>query len=121
MLIWARRKGNLWLWRPRWLFGGLGLRNIPAVPFDISELVGALPKLLVRQTEATPAKERLDNPYTIDGVTETAFDFLYDEDEHVSDLTGDLSTLQTTLGGDVGHARRTGESFRTALVEEGDP
>lgn len=65
-----RHKGHLWLSRPKWLFG-LGLRNIPAVPFDLSDILDSGFKLLDRRRQIKRAKNELTNEYTINGRTAT--------------------------------------------------
>lgn len=71
-----RHKGHLWLSRPKWLFG-LGLRNIPAVPFDLSDILESGPKLLKRRSEIKEAKNKLANEYTINGRTATGQEFMF--------------------------------------------
>ena len=71
-----RHKGHLWLSRPKWLFG-LGLRNIPAVPFDLSDILESGPKLLKRRDEIKKAKSMLTNEYTINGRTATGYELMF--------------------------------------------
>ncbi len=71
-----RHKGHLWLSRPKWLFG-LGLRNIPAVPFDLSDILDSGFKLLDRRRQIKRAKNELTNEYTINGRTATGREFMF--------------------------------------------
>lgn len=71
-----RHKGHLWLSRPEWLLG-LGLRNIPAVPFDLTDILDSGPKLLNRRRAIKQAKKKLTNAYTINGRTATGHEFMF--------------------------------------------
>ena len=102
--LWSRRPRvlggqgyieHLWLRRPKWLFRGMALKAIPAVPFEIREALDAAAGLLERKKELQPAMNALSNTYTIDGVTDTAHDFLFRErladklDESIDDVLDD--------------------------------
>ena len=60
---------HLWLRRPKWLFRGMHLLAIPAVPFKIGDLIPTVLGLLKRQKEFKPAITGLSNTYTINGIT----------------------------------------------------
>lgn len=56
-----------------------GLRDIPALPLDIAEVLRSLPRLLQRVIEETPALNGLSNTYTIAGQEKIARQFLFGE------------------------------------------
>ncbi|WP_299684615.1 lipoxygenase family protein [uncultured Dokdonia sp.] len=58
-----------------------GLTAMPAVPFILSETIEAIIKLGLRGEELKMAKAGLSNEYTIQGVTQSAYTFMYDTQE----------------------------------------
>ncbi|WP_299766146.1 lipoxygenase family protein [uncultured Dokdonia sp.] len=58
-----------------------GLTAMPAVPFIISETIETVVKLGLRAEEFKMAKAGLSNEYTLDGVTQSAYTFMYDTEE----------------------------------------
>ena len=81
----------------------MALKAIPAVPFEISEIRDTVIGLLERKKEFEPAMKALSNTYTIDGVTDTAHDFLFRErladrlDESIDDVLDDGAHALTEL------------------------
>lgn len=58
-----------------------GLTAMPAVPFIISETIETVVKLGLRGEEFKMAKAGLSNEYTLDGVKQSAYTFMYDTEE----------------------------------------
>ena len=112
--LWSRRPRilggqgyieHLWLRRPKWLFRGMALKEIPAVPFDVGKTLEAAAGLLARKQELQAAMKELSNIYTIDGVTDSAHDFLFREsladklDDSVDDVLDDGAHALAELTG----------------------
>ena len=114
MILW-QRKGRLWLSRPEWLFG-LGLKHIPAVPFDLSEILTSGPKLLDRFIQTRSARDELTNRYTVGGVTATSNEFMFGRD-----LFAQLERVLTELLAAVnGSPWRLGRRFKHVFAEPED-
>ncbi|GGG05183.1 hypothetical protein GCM10011344_01950 [Dokdonia pacifica] len=58
-----------------------GLTAMPAVPFIISETIESIINLGLRGEQFKMAKAGLSNDYTIQGVTQSAYTFMYDTQE----------------------------------------
>ncbi len=81
---------------PQSLLQLAGLENLPALPIDISETIGTIPRLLKRLIEEEPAKQGLSNNYTIAGQTKTGHEFLFGERRN-SRLRDALEELQKKI------------------------
>ncbi|MEM7022062.1 MAG: lipoxygenase family protein [Pseudomonadota bacterium] len=79
----------------------LGLRNIPAVPFQLDGIADTLMKLEQRSEEIMPAVSGLTNTYTIGGVTAPALAFLFG-DAPLAERAEALAELRTALEGSGG-------------------
>src|SRR5262245_50937733 len=57
----------------------VGLNNIVAVPYvlSLSEPIHTTLRLGMKEVEILPAKHGFSNSYTVNGVTATAFEFMY--------------------------------------------
>ena len=102
---------HLWLRRPKWLFRGMHLLSIPAVPFEVLHLTPTVLGLLKRQKEFKPAITGLSNTYTIGGISDRGHDFLF---------PGSLSNL---LDETVEDEKHEGEMALTKLADilKGNP
>ena len=111
MLNLFRKKGHLWLSRPRWLFWGMGLKHIPAIPFDLSEIIDSAPLLLRRRKQIREAKYGLSNEYKIGEQKKTGYEFMFGEE---------IPEFQSLDGADR-QSRRGNQWTQDEIIKPCDP
>lgn len=92
-----------------------GLGNVPALPIDIAETLGTVPRLLRRLIEEAPAFNGLSNLYTIGGQTKTGFEFLFG-DSDADELREGLLQMERDLTDNP--ARVINEFYRSLFSDE---
>jgi len=89
------------IWRPP--LEEYAFPNLPAIPVDLEGMADTLLRLAIRSEQMFQAKQGLTNTYTVDGVTDTAYGFLFGEttatpeSDPVKDLAEELESKPASV------------------------